>query len=61
MSMDFMDYVEFDHAANRHDDAYLDRLGYPRTGSHTWTKEEMIEWNRQRDLDSMPDLDTDEP
>lgn len=58
--MDFMDYVEFDHAANRYDDAYLDRLDYPRTGSHTWTKEEKIEWCRQRMIDSMPDLTEEE-
>lgn len=59
--MDFMDYVELDHASYRYNDSYLDRLEHSRSeGSPTWTKEEMIAWRRQQAVNAMPDLTTDE-
>lgn len=59
--MDYIDYLEMDHVSYRHDSHYLDQLENPNgnrcRSSRTWTKEEMIEWNRRRCLAAMPNLD----
>lgn len=59
--MDFMDYVELDHASYRHNDSYLDRLEHSRSeGSPSWTKEEKIAWHRRQMVSQMPCLPEEE-
>jgi hypothetical protein len=64
--MDFCDFIEFDHASFRHDDAYLDRFENPHGNrlvrhSKKLTLDEKMAFFRKRELDAMPNLDDEEP